>query len=517
MLTTRRSALAVALAAVLAPSAAFAQDLQCNTCEDCTRLLATADARVDLGADLSLRGDGPCVVIRGAGARLNGHGHVILAQPGGGVGVRVEAANVGARRLRVTGADVGVVVSNAHDVTLYDVTVEARATGFSIERSPRLCLERVRSTGGRVGLSFGASAEGACPDHTSMQSPGAVVVRSTFERATTGIAACDARPVLTGNTVTRNDVGVVLGDPAPSSGPGGAAPYDACACAPEVAEVHPGSVAMYSSGCGSCQVHEGWLPTLHREHVDIVVRESGPNTQDAQERFDRYGWRCMPGVMDSLGIPGCVPNYGCVTSGAFTKRREGESELSVEVSITGSEDARRFADECATTARGRYVRGARCVAQGLADNRLCGNRTTDLRALGNASRTGGTRDRCDRAEGWREDGRDGCASPCETPSNAAPAPQPQPVAPEPPRAPTSEPDTTRPPATPLAAGSQPTPTPAAPRAAPAVARAAPDAPVTAPRPSAPEAPSSDTPLYIVGALVAVAVAGAWLFRAKPRV
>ncbi|MFO0644880.1 MAG: hypothetical protein U0326_01500 [Polyangiales bacterium] len=507
----RHVALATSLAASLASTAALSQDLQCRTCEDCSQLLSTPNARVELGTDLALHGAGPCVVIRGEGARFNGHGHVILAQPAGGVALRVEAANAVARHLRVTGADVGVELVGARDATLYDITAEARAKGFSVERSPNARFERVHASGGRVGLSFGASANGSCDANTTMQSPGAVVLRSTFERATTGIAACDARPVLTGNTVSRNAVGVVLGDPAAGTGPGGAAPYDACACAPTVEAVHPGTVAVYSSGCGSCQVHEGWMPGLRRRGADIVVRESGPDTQSAQERFDRFGWRCMPGVMDSLGIPGCVPNYACVTSGAFSKRREGDAQLMVDVPINGADDAFRFASECAEGARGRYARGARCVLQGLADNRICGNRTLDLSAVGGASRAGGARDRCDHAEGWSEGGHAGCALTCDeaVPSTEAPPPR-EPALIEPQAGPSPNaivPDTTQPPATPLVLPTAAPPSPAG-SVAPAVRTP------TRTSPAAQRAPSADEPLYIVGGIVAAVLVGAWAFRKK---
>ena len=90
-------ALTLAASLVAAAPAAWAQAPQCSTCEACTAALAAPNAQVELSGDLALRGAGPCVVIRGAGARLNGLGHVLLAQPGGGVGVRVEAADVNVR------------------------------------------------------------------------------------------------------------------------------------------------------------------------------------------------------------------------------------------------------------------------------------------------------------------------------------------------------------------------------------------------------------------------------------
>lgn len=460
-----------------AAPAAWAQAPQCSTCEACTAALAAPNAQVELTGDLALRGAGPCVVIRGAGARLNGLGHVLLAQPGGGVGVRVEAADVNVRSLRVTGADVGVAVVGASDVTLYALTVEARAVGVSIERSANARLDRVRTVGGRVGVSFGARDDGACDAGLALRSPGAVVLRSTIEGARTGLAACDARPVLTANTVTHNEVGVVLGAPTAVAGPGGAAPYDACVCAPPIEALHPATAAVFSSGCGSCQVHEGWMPSLRRRGGDFFVRDSAPGTDEAQARFDRYAWRCLPAVMDSLGIPGCVPNYACATSGAVSKRREG-AQLVLDTPVQSEDEVLAFAQGCANAALGRYDRGARCVRWGLADNNLCGNRAVDLRASDGAAH--GARNRCGRAEGWSDDGRDGCSQRCEDAPLALPR---APLAP-------------------------PTPPPA-------------EAPVTTVTPgpatsvtATPAAPSSDGPLYLVGGLVAAALAGAWAFRKR---
>lgn len=471
------SRIALVASLVAAAPAAWAQAPQCSTCEACTAALAAPDAQVDLAGDLALHGAGPCVVIRGEGARLNGLGHVLLAQPGGGVGVRVEAANVNVRSLRVTGADVGFAVVGAHDVTLYAVTAEARAVGVSVERSPHTRLDRVRTIGGRVGVSFGARDDGACDAALPMRSPGAVVLRSTIEGARTGLAACDARPVLTANTVTRNEVGVLLGAPTAIAGPGGDAPYDACVCAPTVEALHPATSAVFSSGCGSCQVHEGWMPSLRSRGADIVVRESAPGTDEAQARFDRYAWRCLPAVMDSLGIPGCVPNYACAASGVISKRREG-LQLVLDAPVQNESEVFAFAQACAGAAAGRYGRDAgRCVLQGLADNTFCGNRAVDLRASDATAH--GTRDRCTRAEGWSEDGHDGCAQRCD----AAPAP--------PPRAPPAQP---APPTT--------------------VTTTTPSTPAVAPTTTPPEAPSNDGPLYLVGGLVAAALVGAWALRKR---
>ena len=139
-----RAALSLCLS--LTTSVAFAQTV-CSTCEDCTQALAAANADVRLGGDLPLRGAGPCITVRGENARLDGARHVVLAQPAGGVGVRVEGAGANVRNLRVTGAATGVAVA-ARDVTLYQVVTEARAQRLRTppQRAalPVTCRSRVR-------------------------------------------------------------------------------------------------------------------------------------------------------------------------------------------------------------------------------------------------------------------------------------------------------------------------------------------------------------------------------------
>lgn len=404
-----RTALVVALC-LSAPSA-FAQSLQCHTCADCTQLLAAPDARVELTADLTFSGNEPCLDVRGANARFNGLHHTIRAQPAAVVAVRVSAAGANLRNLQLAGADTGLLLQGARDVTAYDITVDAAVRGVGVERSANVRLERVHTRGGHAGVSFGARDDGRCDEGRPMASPGAVLLRSTVEGADVGVAACDARPVLSGNTIVRNGVGVWLAAPTAIAGPGGASPWDACACAPGLDGVHGGTVTLYSSGCGGCQVHEGWMPSLHRRGADIVVRESGNGTEEAQQRFDRFGWRCMPGVMDSLGIPGCVPNYGCAATGAFAKRRDTDGSLSIDVPLHSEEDVLHFAQTCAA-AGSRYARGARCVPRAVADNTVCDNRDVDLRATGDAARAGGADNRCGRVDGWRDGSSPGCASPC---------------------------------------------------------------------------------------------------------
>jgi hypothetical protein len=369
-------------------------------------------ADVKLSADLPLQGEDACVIVRGTNAHFDGAQHVLLAQPTGGIGVRVEGAGAVLRNLRVTGATTGVVVA-ASDVTLYQVVTEARGVGIQVEAAPGLRLDHVRTTGGRVGVSFGASADGSCPTDTVMRSPGAVVLGSTFERALVGLAACDARPVLTGNTARGNGIGVVLGDPAASAVPHGAAPWDPCVCGNTLDGLRPGQLAMFSSGCGGCTVHEGWMPSLRRRGVEVRVRENGRGTEASQRRFDAWAWRCATGVMDALGIPGCVPNYTCPTTGLVTKRRRGANELHVDVPISHEDDVFALARSCAEATRGRYVPGPRCVVQAVADNTFCDNRTRDLHLTGDPARWGGARNRCRTVEGWSEEGHRGCSAGCD--------------------------------------------------------------------------------------------------------
>ena len=196
--------LAFALALALCPALAAAQ-ATCDSCASCTEALAAPNAAVQLAVDLPLRGDAPCVVLRGAGARFDGANHVVLAQPAGGVAVRVAAVGANVRNLRITGADTGVEVAAA-DVTLYQVVTEARAMGVRVAAAAGVRLDRVHTLGGRVGVSFGAADDGSCPAGATLRSPGAVVLGSTFEGADVGLAACDARPVLTGNKIGRAHV-----------------------------------------------------------------------------------------------------------------------------------------------------------------------------------------------------------------------------------------------------------------------------------------------------------------------
>jgi len=237
-------------------------------------------------------------------------------------------------------------------------------------------------------------------------------------------------------------------------------------------------------------VHEGWMPALRRRGVEVRVRENGRGAEGSQQRFDAWAWRCATGVMDALGIPGCVPNYACAATGMASKRRQGEAELVMDAPLGGEDDVFNLARACAASAQGRYVVGARCVAQALADNTLCHNRTRDLQVTGDAARWGGVRNRCARAEGWTEAGHAGCTAGCDgAPMPASATPDPQLAPPPPPPAPTAVTAVTATPAVPAA--------PAAP-------------PPAAPSPT----DGGNGPLWVMGAFMAALAAAGLLARKR---
>jgi hypothetical protein len=243
---------------------------------------------VEVTGDFDVTGPGPCVVVRGAGAQLNGQEHTIRTQGLGGVAVRIEGAGASVRNLQTHAVSVGVEVAGAQDVTLYHLRIEAREVGVAVRAAPNFRMHRSRVSARRVGIAFGEPTAGRCPDGQTVQSPGAVVRRSWIEGAAVGIAACDALPVLSQNVITRNDVGLLLGAPArglTTSGPAGeaaSAPFDACLCAPALDGVRLDTTLLFSSGCGGCQVHEGWLPTLRAAGHDIRARETGAGNAEGQ-------------------------------------------------------------------------------------------------------------------------------------------------------------------------------------------------------------------------------------------
>jgi hypothetical protein len=411
----RLAAPATLLLSLLAHApAARAQDATgCDSCESCTTALAAPQARVALSRDLEATGAGPCIVVRGVGAQIDGREHAIRAGAVGvPVGVRVEGPGAFVRNVRVVGTAVGIEVAGAAHVTLFHDTIEATDTGIRVTAAEDLRIQRAQVAGGRVGIAFGELAGERCPEGARLRSPGAVVHRTHVEGAGIGLAACDAVPVLTENILVHNDVGLLLG--APVAGVGAArevAPVDACVCAPALDHVRAGTTLLFSSGCGGCMVHEGWLPGLRASGHDIRLRETGTANAAAQQRFDAFVTHCAPEVVDALGIPGCVPNYACLANGRVFKTRRGENAVDHEAELDSAEAVARFAEACVAAAAEHYRPGQACVRHQLRGNTVCGSRRVDIRAASGAQRFGGTGDACNTTEGWRE-GATGCASPC---------------------------------------------------------------------------------------------------------
>jgi hypothetical protein len=484
--------------AVCVTGARASAQVPCSSCEQCTTALASANANVQLGGDLRVEGAGPCITVAGEHARLDGGEHLLRAA-NGATAIRVTGASALVRNVHVAGGEVGVEVVSARGVTLFHDTFETRGTAVRVQSSGDLRVVRARVTGGRVGVAFGADNRGACQGPMNVQSPGAVLIGSSITGTDVGVAACDALPVLTGNTVTRNGVGVLLGDPSARPGPGGDAPFDSCTCAPTLSGVRAGTLLMFSSGCGGCLVHEGWLPELRRRRADIRLRETGATARDAQDTFDRFAEHCIPAVIDALGIPGCVPNYGCMSTGQTAKTRGVANALQVERSLDSPDAVAAFATECTRSAQGRFVRGARCVTRGLEGNTICNNRTMDIRASGNARRIGGGGNHCDHAENWGDGSATGCAASCsDTSTPVVSAPPDTPEMPEMPEAP---------------------PAPAPPPVSVATAPVMPPAPAPTATPAPEASAGASSPLgWVLGITgLSLAAAGGMAWRGRRRI
>jgi hypothetical protein len=382
----------------------------CDSCEACTAALAAPKAKAAQSGPLA--GAGPvCVTIKGPGATFDGAGHALT--PGKGVGVRVEAPDVLLSHLRVEGGAAGVEVA-APAATLYDVTTSGAGVGVRAVAAPGLRLDRVALGGGQVGLALGAVTGGKCAPGATLTSPGVVVQRSKITGAEVGIAACEAVPVLSDNTVEGNGVGLLQGAPKPpagASGPEYAGPYDPCVCASDLAGVAPGTTVFFSSGCGGCEVHEGWLPEVRGQGHDVLLRPSDIKQRVAQDVFDAHLRRCAPGIIDALGTPGCVPNYACAADGALFKRKV-DGRLAVDARIDSAADLADFAARCASAGAAHYDAGKpACVAHGLFRNRLCGNRVADVRGAAPAG-TAGSDNVCGKLDVGADAKRLGCRPGC---------------------------------------------------------------------------------------------------------
>ncbi|MEI2779696.1 MAG: hypothetical protein V9G19_27815 [Tetrasphaera sp.] len=406
-----KSVFARALLALTGLSAtAYGQEAGCNDCASCTAALAAENARVTLGGDLTHTGDGACVTIAGEGAQLNGLGRTLRGRAG--IGVRVTGRGATVRNLTVDGLSMGVEVA-ADRVTVFHVTASARDVGFAVVGADAH-LARVTARGAHTGIAFGVVDHGRCSAGATLRSPGAVVRQSAVERADVGIASCEAWALLSDNTVTDSEVGILLGAPAAApgaQGPSAAGPWDDCACAPTLDHVRPTTTLMFSSGCGGCVVHEGWLPALRASHHDIRARETGVANLAVAQRFDAFLDRCLPELTDVLGIPGCVPNYGCLASGLVAKVRTGPNAFALETSVNGQEEVARLAEACATEGGRRYRAGASCARFQLVNNRVCGSRSAGLRGDAAGLKLPGYGNACGSTDGIDRE-RAGCTASC---------------------------------------------------------------------------------------------------------
>ncbi|MCB9548156.1 MAG: hypothetical protein H6706_20255 [Myxococcales bacterium] len=371
----------------------------CDGCEACTTALATPGAEVELTADLTATG-AACVVVRGAGATFNSQGHSIT---GGSVGLRVEAPDVLLRRPILRGGRLEVAAART---TLLAADLQGADVGLLADGAPALRVVRSTIQAKAVGIALGRPTGGTCPG-TGDRSPGAVLRRVTVRGATVGVAACEGQPLIMDSTLTGNGLGLLLGA-------GLAAPTDPCVCAPGLEGVSPGTTLFFSSGCGGCQVHEGFLPDVLAQGQDVLLRKTGPESKDATAAFDAVIRRCAPEITDAIGIPGCVPNYACLASGEVAKRREGD-RLAVDHSLASAADVAAFAAQCRAAADARFA--PTCPATPLIGNTVCGNRV-DVVA---GAALPGAQNACGTVQG---------AGPgCDTPCPAAPIPADVPAAP----------------------------------------------------------------------------------------
>ena len=470
------------------PAAASAQPAggTCDSCATCTAALARANAFAELRGDIDGSQATVCVRITGSGATFDGHRHTVR---GAAVGVEVAAENVVVRNVQAQEGGVGFRVAGGHTVTLLNAVVRDARVGVRIEGSQNVRLVRALLTRNRVGVSMGADDAGQCARPMPLASAGVVVVRSRVEGGGVGVAACDAMPVLMGNTVTGNEQGVLLGEVRAQGTGARGGPWDECSCASAPAGAPPGTLLLYSSGCGGCTVHESWLPQERSRGAVIRARAGGADGGVEQARFDAYIRHCGAEVIDALGVPGCVPNYACPASGEVWKRREGDRELAIDRTVGSPADVVTFSEACRAAGRQGYGRAGRCVTAALRSNTMCGNRRGDLTVAGPLGRWGSANDRCGGATDDR--GAGPCAQTCEgvdLTAGAAPVPPPSPAG----------------------AISSIEEDPGAAGVAPAVTTVPPTA--AAPRP---RGTSRSMAWRVVGALVAALVVGAWRPWAKP--
>ena len=469
----------------------------CDSCEACTAALGVTEARVEMSGDLVHEGDGPCIVIRGADARLDGLERDI--RPVGGtatVGVRIEADGVLVRNVHVMGADVGIEVAGSKRVTLFHNWIQATNSGIAAEGAEGLRITRSVIQSGAVGVSLGAGGKTACVENTPFTARGVVIQGTHVSGAGTGILACDTLPVLSRNVVSENEVGVHIA--APAKGPGGEkpSPWDPCACAPEITEASAGTALFYSSGCHGCQIHEEWLPDLKSRGHDIRIRETGPENRLASREFDVFIDRCLPQIMDAIGIPGCVPNYGCLSNDLTLKVRSGEKSLERETEINSSADLAHYASQCAEAAARNYGKGTECIRHLLMDNTVCNNRKLDIQTAGLSDTWAGIGNACKSTEKYGDSGapKGACTRACDAIPTAPEMPAPR------------EREARLPPPPPIPSlAEKPPVAPVAPPVPPPVSQA--ETGEAAPPEAAADSPLSNRVLIGIGCLVLLVVGG----------
>lgn len=390
----------------------------CDSCETCTKLLESSDIKVELSGDLVHSGEGPCVVVKGDNAVFEGMERDIRSIVGkGAVGIRVEGRRALVRNVHVIGADVGMDVVKAEETTLFHVWIEALSVGVRVEAASGFRLTRSAISGGTVGVSFGADTDGTCAEQSTtqaIQSAAAVVLGSAIWGANVGIAACDAMPVLRNNRIFKNATGIRLNVPklGASKDKRTAGPYDDCVCNPELSDVRPQSALFYSSGCHGCLVHEAWLADLRGKGHDIRLRASGPENVAASREFDVFVDRCLPQLTDVVGVPGCVPNYSCLTTDVTHKIRNGEEGMVREVEINSPEQLAAFSDECKRVAERSYRKDGDCVIHPLQDNVICSNSAIDIVAVPGWEKWAGTGNTCGKTDGYQDVGGAACDKAC---------------------------------------------------------------------------------------------------------
>jgi hypothetical protein len=404
--------------AIFSPNALAQRAFPCSTCDGCTAALAAPDAKVVLSGDVVHPGEGPCIVIQGERAQLDGAEHDIRpTNATGTIGIQVEANDVLVKNIHVMGAETGILVKNTRRTTLFHAWIQSAKKGVSILQSPGFRITRSVLLDSQFGISFGPlSEDGTCPTSSTLQSPGAVINKVHVEESQRGIVACDAIPVIKNSTLIRNKVGISLGHPKGKN----VFPTDPCACSPDLEGVTASTVLFFSSGCHSCQTHESWMPELKSQGHDFLMRQTGPGNGAKTLIYDLFIDRCLPQLTDAVGIPGCVPNYGCLTNDASNKVRNGKKNLTFETQITSAESLADLHTACASIATRSYGKGKDCVRHQLQDNVVCMNREMDIQATESLSKWGGINNACETTQGYKGEEGASCSQPCpaniETPT-----------------------------------------------------------------------------------------------------